>query len=133
MAVGDQVEEGAVIATLDDQTLQEAITSAELRVTQSTNSLTQAQNDLDKLLDWEPDDSTVAIAEANISSAETSLQSARNQDAAAGNSLASAQVNIDQANRELADAQEQYDNAYSEGRMWEQDYDAPVCDVIGAS
>ncbi len=131
VSVGDVVSAGDVIATLDDQALQEAVTSAELRLALTQNSLAQAEFELQKLVDWEPDDSAIAIAEANITSAEANLQSAQNQDAAAGNRLTSSQVNIDQANRELADAQEQYDNAYSEGRLWEEQYDALVCEVIG--
>lgn len=131
VAVGDVVEAGQVIATLEDKALQEAVTSAELRLQQSENSLVQAQSELERLLTWEPDESALIVAEANIASAEANLQGARTQAAAAGNSLTSAQINVDQARRELANAQENYDNAFSPGREWEVQYDKPVCEVIG--
>lgn len=128
VAPGDRVEAGDVIATLDDTSLQESLATAVLRVEQSENSLAQAQADLDRLLNWEPDPEAVAAAEANIASAEASLSNARAQDAAAGNSLTSAEINVTQAERELAAAQEQYDNAFSPGREWEVFYDEPICD-----
>ncbi|MDJ0754146.1 MAG: HlyD family efflux transporter periplasmic adaptor subunit [Ardenticatenaceae bacterium] len=125
---GDTVAEGDVIAVLEDDALRDSVTSAELRLTQSQNSLSQAEAELDRLLTWEPDESAIAIAEANIASAETNVANARSQDAASGSSLTQAQISIDQAERELADAQEDYDNAFSPGREWEVFYDEPICD-----
>ncbi|MFT5196434.1 MAG: HlyD family secretion protein [Candidatus Promineifilaceae bacterium] len=128
--VGEEVTEGDVIATLDDQSLQDAVSSAQLRVTSAQNSLLQSQGELQKLLTWEPDASTVAIAEANITSAETSLKNAETQDAAAGSNLTSVNIQIQQAQREVVNAQEAYDNAFSEGREWETEYHGKVCENI---
>ena len=128
--VGDEVSAGDVIATLDDVSLQEAVTSAQLRLTSAQNTLLQREAELEKLKTWEPDESTIAIAEANIMSAETSLKNAKTQDAASGSSLTSANVQIQQAQREVANAQEAYDNAFSEGREWETQYHDKVCETI---
>jgi HlyD family secretion protein len=119
VAPGDVVAEGDLIATLDDTALQEAVTNAELQVTQAKNSLAQSQLSLDDLLNWEPDETAVALAEANLAAAQTSLGKAQTQDATAGNSLTSAQVQVDQAERGLVDAQKAYDTAYDPGREWE--------------
>ncbi|MCA9972412.1 MAG: HlyD family efflux transporter periplasmic adaptor subunit [Anaerolineales bacterium] len=116
---GDRVAAGDVIATLDDAGLQDAVTSAELQLAQAENSLAQAQLSLDNLLNWEPDATAVALAEANLTAAEVALANAEAADAAAGNSLTSARVNLDQAQRALADAQEAYDTAFDPGREWE--------------
>ncbi|MEM8859602.1 MAG: HlyD family efflux transporter periplasmic adaptor subunit [Chloroflexota bacterium] len=129
--VGDTVTAGDVLATLDDEALQDNLRSAELRVQSAENSLLQSQGELQRLVTWEPDDSAVAIAEANITSAQSSLDSARTQDAAAGSSLTSVNVQISQAERELASAQEMYDNAFSPGREWEVQYNEIVCENIG--
>jgi HlyD family secretion protein len=116
---GDVVAAGDVIATLDDGTLQDGVTSAELQVALAENSLAQSQAALDDLLDWEVDEFAVALAEANLAAAQANLENAENQDAAAGNSLTSAAVAIDQAERALAQAQEAYDRAHDPGRDWE--------------
>lgn len=119
VAPGDVVEEGQLLATLDDAALREAITSAELRVAQAQLSLGQAQAEWDNLLNWEPDEYAVAVAQANLASAEASLANAQAQDAAAGNGLTAANVEVAQAQRGLADAQEAYDTAYDPAREWE--------------
>ena len=106
---GDLVKAGDLIATLDDRTLQEAITDASLQVDQAKNGLAQAQLALDDLLDWEADETAVALAEANLTTAETAFENAEAQDASAGNSLTSARIGIEQAERSLADAQRRYE------------------------
>lgn len=116
---GDQVAAGDLIATLDDIGLEEAVSGAELQVAQAENSLAQAQLSLDNLLNWEADETAVALAEANLTAAEAAHENAAAQDAAAGNSLTSARVNRDQAERSLADAQDAYDTAHQEARDWE--------------
>jgi HlyD family secretion protein len=124
---GDVVEEGAVLATLDESALSEAVTSAELQVAQAETALAQAQLTLDDLVDWEPNELDVALAEANLVTAETNYENALAQDSAAGNSLTSARISITQAQRALDQAQETYDNAFDEARDWEQFYDEPTC------
>ena len=50
---GDQVQAGDLIATLDDEALQETLTDTALAYRQAENSLAQAQLSLDNLLNWE--------------------------------------------------------------------------------
>lgn len=128
VAVGDTVAAGDILAVLDDQSLQDNVRSAELRVQSAQNSLLAAQATLENLETWEPDASAIAIAEANIQSAESNLENAETQDAASSSSLTSVNVQIQQAQREVDSAQEQYDNAFSPGREWEVPYTAEVCE-----
>ena len=116
---GDNVESGDLIATLDDRVLLENVTNVELQVAQAENSVAQAKLALDDLLQWEPESSAVALAEANLAAAEAAFENAQTQDATAGNSLTSARIAVDQAQRALADAQEAYDTAFDPGRDWE--------------
>ncbi|MGD2145810.1 MAG: biotin/lipoyl-binding protein, partial [Anaerolineae bacterium] len=124
---GDGVEAGDPIATLDDRALQEAVTNARLQVAQAENSLEQAQAALDNLLAWEPDETAVAVAEANLAAAQAALESAQAADAAAGNSLTSAQIAVEQAERQLEEAQEYYDNVFDPARDWEQYVKERIC------
>ena len=116
---GDGVAAGDLIATLADETLQEAVTNAQLQLAQAENSLAQAQASLDELRNWQPDELAIAVAEANLAAAEASYQAAQSQDAAAGNSLTSARVAVTQAQQSLTDAQEAYDTAWDPARDWE--------------
>ncbi len=124
---GDRLESGDVIGTLDDGTLQDAVTDAELQVAQAETSLAQAQLSLEDLLTWEPDKTAVALAEANLTAAQTTLENAQASDAVAGNSLTSARIAVEQAERQLADAQEYYDNVFDQARDWEQYIDERIC------
>jgi HlyD family secretion protein len=117
--IGDQVEAGDLIATLDDTALQEAVTSAALQVAQSENNLAQAQLVLDDLLAWEPDDITVALAEASLAAAQASLEEAQSQGSVAGDNITAASVQVTQAQRAVEDAQEAYNNAHDPARDWE--------------
>jgi len=116
---GDMVAAGDLIATLDDEALRDAVTNAEFQVAQSELNLEQAQIELDRLQDWEPDETAVALAQANLAAAQAALENAQVSDAAAGNSVTSANVSVAQAERQLADAQEAYDTAFDPGREWE--------------
>lgn len=127
VGVGDVVEAGEVLGVLADGTLQENVASTALRVAQAENNLVKVEVELENLETWEPDEGAVAIAEANIASAEENLSSARAQDAAAGSGLTQVNVSIQQAERELASAQENYDNAFSPGREWEVGYQERIC------
>ena len=117
--VGDWVAAGEVIATLDDTTLQETLTNANLQVSQSENSLAQAQLALDDLLNWQPKAMEVSLAEANLAAAQASLNQTQSQADAAGNNLTSANVAITQAQRGVTDAQTAYNKAHDPGRDWE--------------
>jgi HlyD family secretion protein len=127
VAAGDRVEAGDLIGMLDDKALQDALSDAELGERQAQNSLAQAQLALDNLLDWEPDETAVAQAQAALAAAEASLENAQGQDSAAGNSVTAARISLEQAQRALQDAQEQYDSAYDPGREWELYIDDPSC------
>lgn len=116
---GDVVAEGDLIATLDDETLLDAVTNANFQVAQSELNLTQAQAELDRLLEWEPDETAVALAEANLAAAQAQLENAQVSDSVAGNSVTQANVSVAQAERQLADAQEAYNTAFDPGRDWE--------------
>ncbi len=119
MQPGDAVAAGDLIATLEDEALQEAVTNAQLQLAQAENSLAQAQASLDELRSWQPDELAVAVAEANLAAAEASYQAAQSQDAAAGNSLTSARIAVDQAQQNLVDAQEAFNTAWDPARDWE--------------
>ena len=116
---GDVVDVGDLIATLDDEALVDAVTNAAFQVSQSEVNLAQAQLELDRLQNWEPDETAVALAEANLAAAQAGLENAQISDAAAGNSVTSANVSVAQAERQLADAQEAYNTAFDPGREWE--------------
>jgi HlyD family secretion protein len=112
---------------LDDEGLQEAVTSAELALVQAETALAQAQLSLETLINWEPDEMAVTVAQANVEAAEARSESALTQDAAAGNSVTSARIGLDQAQRALNDIQEAYDQAWEEARDWELNYNEPTC------
>jgi HlyD family secretion protein len=116
---GDRVQAGDLVATLDDTALQEAVTSAGQQVAQSENNLAQAQLVLDDLLAWEPNETAVALAEANLAAAQAGLEQAQSQEAVASNNLTSVHVQIAQAQRAVDDAQEAYDKAHNSARDWE--------------
>jgi len=124
---GDRVQAGDLIATLDDEALQEAVTSAELAVAQAENSLAQAQLALDNLLSWEPGETAAAATGANPEAVEAGYEKALTQDAADGNRMTSAWIRLEQARRDLADAQEAYDKAWDEARDWELLYGERIC------
>ena len=124
---GDSVAGGDLIAALEDNALQEALVDAELGVRQGENSLAQAQLSLDNLLNWEPDETAVAQAEAGLAAAEAGLESAESQDSVAGSNLTAARVRLEQAERGLENAQKEYDTAFDPGREWELYIDDPSC------
>jgi multidrug efflux pump subunit AcrA (membrane-fusion protein) len=116
---GDVVAAGDLIATLDDEALLDTVTNAEFQVAQAQLNLAQAQAELDRLLEWEPDETAVALAEANLAAAQAQLGNAQVSDAVAGNSVTQANVSVAQAERQLADAQKAYNTAFDPGREWE--------------
>lgn len=116
---GDEIQAGDLIATLEDTALQDAVTSAQLQVATSENNLAQAQLSLDNLLNWTPDETAVALAEANLIAAQTALTNTQSQINSAGSNLTSANVGINQAQRQLEDARKAYNTAHDPGRDWE--------------
>jgi multidrug resistance efflux pump len=79
------------------------------------------------LLNWQPEEMAVSVAEANLAAAEANYDQALSQDAVSGNSLTSARVGLDQAQRNLTDVQDAYDQAWQEARDWELNYNEPIC------
>lgn len=151
VSVGDDVEEGDILARLDDTDAQQALANAQIQLTQAlmkTDSsstqtgisfdeisieqaqinLDQAQRALDELLNWQPDEDDIAIAEANLTAAEAGYNAAVGQEASSYYSIQAAEVSLEQAKADLAAAQENYDAAWSEGRDWETQYNEPICD-----
>ena len=124
---GDRVEAGDLVAMLDDEALQDAVANGRLGVRQAENSLAQAQLSLDQFLNWTPDETAVAQAEAALAAAEANLENAQSQDSAAAYNLTSARVSLEQAERALGEVQDAYETAFDPGRDWEQFIDDPSC------
>jgi RND family efflux transporter MFP subunit len=147
--VGDKVNAGDMLGWIDDADARQSVASAELQVIQAEQSLAlaqaqaelavaqaqanfdTAQEDLDALLDWAPDEDEIEMAQANLVSAQASYQ---NTLARAGvDQTVSVRINLDQAIASLADAQESYADAMSPDRDWEkniEDTRARAADVL---
>ena len=149
--VGDQVQAGDVLASLDDTAARQTLANAELQLAQAAMqtdasateagisyddislqqaqiNLDVAQAELDDLLNWEPDEDEIALAEANLASAQANLNAAWGQETSAGYNVEVSQINLEQAQRDLVKAQENYDNAWDEARDWETFYHEPICE-----
>ncbi|HSG17046.1 MAG TPA: efflux RND transporter periplasmic adaptor subunit, partial [Anaerolineae bacterium] len=151
VGVGDDVAAGDVLARLDDADAQQALANAQIQLNQAAMktdasttqtgisfdeisieqariNLEQAQKALDDLLDWEPDENDIAIAEANLEAAEAGYNAAVGQEASGYYGIQVSQINLEQAQADLVTAQENYEAAWSEGRDWETQYNVPICD-----
>jgi HlyD family secretion protein len=149
--VGQDVQAGDLLARVDSVAAQHAVTTAELQlaqaamqtdatttqngmsyddisVAQAQINLNVAQQALDNLLNWEPDEDEIALAEANLAAAKASYNAALGQETSASYSIETAKISLEQAERSLAAAQADYDNAWDEARDWETFYDEPICD-----
>jgi RND family efflux transporter MFP subunit len=137
VGVSDEVKKGDVLGRIDDTDAQQAVAEAEVQVIQAEQALAvaqaeaelavlQAQADLDtaqealdELLNWEPDADEIALAQANLLSAQTSYN---NTVAKTGvDQTISSRVSLEQAIANLTNAQESYANAMSPDRDWEKD------------
>lgn len=142
VGVGDEVAAGDILARLDDGDAQQALANAQIQLAQAAMktdasstetgisfddisieqaqiNLDQAQKALDELLNWQPDDDDIALAEANLAAAEAGYNAARGQEAASGSSITVNNVNVEQAQRNLESTQENWDTAHDPGRDWE--------------
>ena len=140
--VGDKVQIGDELANLDDTDAHQALANAELQLWQTTMqtdasatetgvsyddiyveqaeiNLETAQSELEDLLNWEPAEEDVTLAEANLAAADAAHAAARGQEAAGYTSSQISAVSLDQATQSLADAQAAYDTAFDPGRDWE--------------
>ena len=107
---GDVVQEGDILARLDDADAREAVLDAEFQVAQAEVNLALARIESD-----------AGLTRANLESAELDYERAVAQSATTDDQLTSAVVRLEQAWEGLADAQEDYDNAWDEARDWEAD------------
>ena len=142
VSVGDQVNEGDVLAVLDDTDAAASLANAELQyatsvlqtdaastqtgisyneiaVEQAQISLEEAQAELADLLAWEPDEDAIALAEAQLAAAKAGYSAALGQQSQSSNDIQVAQIGLEQAERNLATAQSAYDTAFDPGRDWE--------------
>lgn len=151
VGVGDDVQAGDVLARLDDSDAQSALVNAQLQATiaemktnaeatetgvsfddisveQARLNLQQAQSALDDLLNWEPSEEDIALAEANLAAAEAGYNAAVGQEASSFYGIEVAQINLQEAQDALVTAQENYNAAWDEARDWETFYHEPLCD-----
>lgn len=140
--VGDKVQAGDVLARIDDTAAQEAVANAELQLAQAIMqtdasatetgtsfnainieqaqiALGQAQASLAELVNWEADPDTIALAEANLASAQASYNAARGNEASSSTQIQIQSINLSQAEQDVVDAQAAYDEAFDPGRDWE--------------
>ncbi len=148
VAVGDEVKAGDVLGKVNDAGARQSVASAELQVLQAQQALAVAQAQaelavlqaqanldtaqaaLDELLNWEPDEEEIALAKANLVSAQTSYNNAL---AKAGvDQTISARVSLEQAIANLTNAQENYANAMSPDRDWERDIETTRSNAANA-
>jgi len=110
-------------ATLDEQldttAAEQAVAQAEIQVTQAEVSLASAQLNLAELLDWMPDESAVALAQANLAAAYADYERVVALGEHADDQLTQTRINLENARNQLAYAQADYDTAWSSGRDWE--------------
>ncbi len=140
--IGDNVQAGDVLARLDSTAAEEALANAELQLAQAIMqtdasatetgtsynaisiqqaqiSLEQAQESLDDLINWEPDPDAIAVAEANLASAQATYNAARGNEASSSTQIQIQAINLAQAEQDLADAQGAYNEAFDPARDWE--------------
>lgn len=146
--VGDEVKAGDRLGRVNDDSARQSVAAAELQVLQAEQALAVAQaqaelavlqaqanldttqTTLDELLNWEPDEEEVALAKANLASAQTSYN---NTVAKAGvDQTISSRVSLEQAISNLTNAQEDYASAMSPDRDWERDIETTRSNAANA-
>jgi len=148
--IGQDVQEGDVLARLEDTAAQEALANAELQlaqalmqtdasatqvgmsfddisVEQARLNLEDAQAVLDDLLNWEPDADDIAQAEVSLEAAQAGYNAALGQESSSGSNISVKQIALEQAQRALAEAEAAVTTAYDPGREWELYIDDPSC------
>ena len=150
VAVGSKVSAGDVLARIDDADAQQSVlvaelnlrsaeakvaavaeagemTAADINVAQAEINLEIAQENLDALVNWEPDEDEIALAEAQLASAQASLNAANGQASSNSYSRQVQEINLEQSRRSLAEAEAAVATAYDPARDWETQYNEPVC------
>ena len=137
--VADDVQEGDVLAQIDDAEARKAVAEAELGVIQAQQALALSEGEaqlkvaqaqvvlddaievLDELVYWEPDETEVEIAKADLDSTEASYWNTRSRAGMWDEQIASTRISLENAITSLADAQANYTNAMDPERDWERD------------
>lgn len=142
VSVGSEVRAGDVLAVLDDTAARKAVAEAELALTQAQlqtdaaatqtglsfddiaaetaqMTLDQAQTALDELLNWTADEDEIALAQAQLDTAQAGYQAALGQSVSSSANVTVSEISLDQAERALAQAQAAYTTAFDPGREWE--------------
>jgi HlyD family secretion protein len=149
--VGDKVQAGDVLASIDDTdarkavadaelgavqaeaaledardtaSLEQAVAQAEFQVAQAEANLETAQSDLDELLNWTADETEVEIAKADLVIAQASYQNTVAKAEMSDESLAPTRINLGDAVRSLEEAQVSYANAMDAARDWEKNIES---------
>jgi multidrug efflux pump subunit AcrA (membrane-fusion protein) len=105
--IGDSVEAGQVLATLDTSDLEYQVSLAE-------QSLAQAQANYDNLI-APPTAQEIAQAQANLASAQSQLANVQVSQETANDQITTSCANVTSAQRSLDDAQDEYDEYVSAG------------------
>jgi HlyD family secretion protein len=107
VAIGDSVEAGQLLATLDT-------TDLEYQVSLAEQSLAQAQANYDNLI-APPTAQEIAQAEANLASAESQLANVQASQETANDQITTSCANVTSAQSALEDAQDAYDEYVNAG------------------
>jgi HlyD family secretion protein len=107
---GDTVEQGQVLARLDDAEAQEAVAQAENHVAQAELELALARAEAD-----------AGTAQVDLQAALAGYDEAASMAARMGDQLTAARVGLSEARDALARAQNDYNDAWDQARDWELD------------
>jgi len=111
----------ATLAEQQDTTAAEqAVAQAEIQVAQAEASLASAQLNLNELLNWEPDETALELAQANLAAAYADYERVVALGEHADAQLTQTRINLENARNQLAYAQADYNTAWDPGRDWEQ-------------
>ncbi len=151
VGVGDKVQAGDVLASIDDTDARKAVADAELAVAQAEKTLKEARDtasleqavaearfkvaqaeanlqtaksNLDELLNWAPDETEVEIAKADLAVAQASYQNTVTKANMRDGQIASTRISLEEAVRSLQEAQTSYANAMDAARDWEKNIES---------
>lgn len=146
--VGDEVKAGDILGRMDDTDVRQSVAAAgvqvmqaeqvvalaqaqaELAVLQAQANLDTVQTTLDELLNWSPDEDTVALAQASLVSAQTAYKNALAKSGV--DQTLSARISLEQAIDSLTNTQANYASAMSADRDWEKDIETTRANAANA-
>jgi multidrug efflux pump subunit AcrA (membrane-fusion protein) len=114
--VGQEVQAGDLLARVDASALG---AQYEIAVAQAQINFDVAQQALDDLLNWEPDEAAIAQLESNVAAAQAVFDAAQGQETAASANIEVSNISVAQAERQLAEVQEAYQQVWDPARDWE--------------